>query len=118
MKIHFVQSGGFVGLCRGCELDTAELAPHRAQELEHIARMSGISTSGTFFSQSGRDLQQYDITINDGTSKVSVTFDDETLPAAAQSLVDYLQKCSRPKAYDKSTTPSQSGGLAKDQIKQ
>lgn len=117
MKINFVQSGGFVGFCRGCELDTTELTPDMAEELEHIARRSGISTSGTFFSQSGRDLQQYAITIHDGNSEVSVTFDDETLPAAAQSLVDYLQKCSHPKTYEKSTPPSQSRELVKDRIK-
>ena len=100
MKISFVQSGGFSGLLRGCELDTAVLAADTAQELEYLTEASGISTSGVFFSESGRDLQQYDITIDDGNSEVSVTFDDETLPAAAQSLVDYLQKHSRPKTFD------------------
>jgi hypothetical protein len=49
MKISFVQSGGYLGLLRGCELDTAELIPDMAQELEHIAKTSGISTSGVFF---------------------------------------------------------------------
>lgn len=101
MKIRFIQSGGFLGLLRGCELDTAELAPDIAQELEQIAKTSGISTSGVFFSELGRDLQQYDITIDDGNSEVSVTFDDETLPATAQSLVNYLQEYSRPKTFDK-----------------
>ena len=100
MKISFVQSGGFLGIRRGCELDTAVLAPDTAQELERIAKTSGISASGVFFSTSGRDLLQYDITIDDGASEVCVTFDDATLPAAAQSLVDYLQKHSRPKAFD------------------
>ncbi len=100
MKISFVQSGGFSGLRRGCELDTAVLAPDISQELERLTETSGISTSGAFFSELGRDLQQYDITINDGDSEVSVTFDDETLPATAQLLVDYLQKYARPKALD------------------
>ena len=100
MKIGFVQSGGFVGLLRGCELDTTQLPPEAGQELEHLAKTSGISASGTFFSELGRDLQQYDITIDDGNSEVSVTFDDETLPAAVRLLVDYLQKHSRPMAYD------------------
>ena len=100
MKISFIQSGGFLGHRRGCELDTAVLAADTVQELEYLTEASGISTSGVFFSESGRDIQQYDITIDDGNSEVSVTFDDETLPAAAQSLVDYLQKHSRPKTFD------------------
>ena len=101
MKISFVQSGGFLGLLKGCELDTAGLTPDIAEELERIAKASGILASGTFFSESGRDLQQYEITIEDGNSSVSVTFDDETLPASAKLLVGYLQKHSRPKALDK-----------------
>ena len=102
MKIGFIQSGGFLGLRRGCELDTAMLAPDIAQELERLTRTSGILTSGVFFSEVGRDLQQYDITINDGDSEISVTFDDETLPPTAQSLVNYLQEYARPKPYHES----------------
>ena len=100
MRISFIQSGGFLGLRRGCELNTETLAPNTAQELEHLTKTSGISTSGKFFSESGRDLHQYDITISDETSEVSVTFDDETLPATVQPLIDYLQKYARPKALD------------------
>ena len=100
MKIIFNQSGGFLGLRRGCELDTETLSPDIAQELEQLSKTSEILTSGVFFSEAGRDLQQYDITIDDGNSEVSVTFDDETLPANVQPLIDYLQKYACPKAYD------------------
>ena len=100
MKVSFVQSGGFLGLLKGCELDTAGLTPDVAEELERFAKSSGILTSGTFFSETGRDLHQYEITIEDGNSSVSVVFDDETLPASARSLVGYLQKHSHPKAFD------------------
>ena len=86
---------------KGCELDTAVLATDTAQELERIAKASGISASGEFFSDSGRDLQQYEITIEDGNSKISVTFDDETLPASTKLLVGYLKKHSQPKALKK-----------------
>jgi hypothetical protein len=34
MKARFVESGGFLGLLRECELDTAALAPEMAQELQ------------------------------------------------------------------------------------
>ncbi len=97
MKVDFTQSGGFLGGCRGCELDTAKLPADTGEKLVDLAKASGISASGTFFSASGRDLQQYDITIHDGYSEISVTFDDETLPPAVQPLIDYLQKHARPK---------------------
>lgn len=97
MKISFVQSGGFMGRLTGCELDTEGLAPDTAQELEQIANTSGISASGEFFSKSGRDLQQYRITIEDDDSAISVIYDDATLPTSAQSLVDYLQQHAVPR---------------------
>ena len=96
MKISFVQSGGFMGLLTGCELDTEGLAPDTTQELEQIANTSGISASGEFFSKSSRDLQQYRITIEDDDSAISVIY-DATLPASAQSLVDYLQEHAVPR---------------------
>lgn len=100
MKIIFNQSGGFLGIHRGCELDTETLSPDIAHELEKLSKTSEILTSGVFFSEAGRDMHQYDITIDDGNSEVSVTFDDETLPATVQPLIDYLQKYAHPKVYD------------------
>jgi hypothetical protein len=58
MKIRFVQSGGFVGTVKGCELDTAALAPDAAGELERLVAESGIAGSGVFLSETGWDLQQ------------------------------------------------------------
>ena len=100
MKVSFLQSGGFSGLVKGCEFDTADLGPDAAREIEQITKASGISTSGEFFSDSGRDLQQYEITIEDGNSAISVVFDDETIPGSAKSLVGYLKKHSQPKSLD------------------
>jgi hypothetical protein len=97
MKVHFVESGGFVGLLKECELDTAALAPEKAQELKRLVDASGISASGEFFSDAGRDLRQYEITIEDGTKKISVTFDDENIPQSAKPLLGYLKKCAKPR---------------------
>ena len=97
MKVHFVESGGLLGLLKGCELDTAALAPEMAQELKRLVDASGIAASGEFFSDAGCDLRQYEITIEDGTAKISVTFDDENIPPLAKSLLGYLKKCSKPK---------------------
>lgn len=58
MKVHFVESGGFLGLLTGCELDTAALTPDMAQDLERLVHASGMAASGEFFSDTGRDLRQ------------------------------------------------------------
>jgi len=100
MRIQFVQSGGFLGAVKGCELDTATLAPKAAQELQKLIEASGISASTKAYSNSGRDLQQYEITIEDGKRKVSVEFDDSTVPQAAKSLVGFLKKCATPQPLE------------------
>jgi hypothetical protein len=98
MKVQFVQSGGFVGAVKGCELDSAALPPDSARELEQLVQGSQLRHSGQFLSDAGRDYQQYDINIEDGDRKVSVTFDDATLPAPVKPLVGLLKKHARPKA--------------------
>lgn len=106
MKISFVQSGGFMGLFKACELDTDAATPAEAflkvtpAELEQRVKTSGI-VSGAFFSEASRDLYQYNITIEDGDSEVSGTYDDATLPATAHELMDYLREYARPKALER-----------------
>ena len=96
MKVRFTQSGGFAGLVKGCEVDTTTLSPQNAKELEQLVKAAAISGSGEFLSRSGRDLQQYEITIEDGNRKASVIFDDQSVPQSVKPLVGYLKKCSKP----------------------
>ncbi len=98
MKVRFTQSGGFAGLVKGCEIDTATLSPENAKELEQLVKAAGISSSGELLSRSGRDLQQYEIIIEDGTKKASVLFDDQSVPQSVKPLIGYLKKCAKPKA--------------------
>jgi len=100
MKVRFLQSGGFAGIIKGCELDSATLSPDAAQDLEGLIRDSGISGSGEFLSDTGRDLQQYEIRIEDGNLKSSVVFDDMSVPHSARPLLGFLKKHARPKAAE------------------
>ena len=96
MKVRFVQAGGFVGAVTGCELETAALAPEAAQELKRLVRDSGISVSGQLLSESGRDLQEYEIVIEDANRKISVVFDDLSIPNSARLLLGFVKKYARP----------------------
>jgi hypothetical protein len=100
MKVQFVQSGGLVGAVKGCEFDTAALAPDMIRELERLVQGSGISESGQFLSAAERDLQQYEIAIEQGGRKVSVVFDDSSIPPSARPLLGFLKKHARPQAPD------------------
>jgi len=95
MKIRFMQSGGFVGISKGCEFDTDSLPEDAAKELKRLVKQSGIQKSGEFLSEKGRDLQQYEIAI-EGENAASVTFDDSTIPEPAKPLLGFLKKQARP----------------------
>jgi Emfourin len=100
MIVRFSQSGGWAGLLKGCELDTKTLPPEKAEKLRQLVEASAIPASGEFLSDSSRDLQQYEITIEDGASKTSVVFDDESIPQSAKPLIGFLKKCSKPNALE------------------
>ena len=91
MKISFTQSGGYVGTVRGCEFDTSAVLPHVRDQLERLVEESGLSSSGVFLDDAARDLQQYDLIIEDDARRVQVTFDDATLPETAKSLIGFLK---------------------------
>ena len=100
MKVSFLQSGGFVGAPRGCDLDAAALEPNAAGELERLARESGLTASGTFLSAAARDLKRYEIVIEGagpGGEAVRVTLDDSTVPAPAREFLAYLKRRSKPR---------------------
>ena len=96
MKVRLVQSGGFLGIVRSCELDTSALGPDAAAELERLVRGSGIKASGEHLSESGRDLHVYEITIEDEDRTWTVVFDDASLPPAVKPVIGYLRERARP----------------------
>ena len=96
MKVEFTQSGGFAGLMRHCTLDTATMSPDEAAALESLVRQAKLSSSREHLSSSGRDLEEYQIAIDDGAKTVTVVHDQSTLTADGKALVGYLKKCARP----------------------
>jgi hypothetical protein len=100
MKVQFVQSGGLLGAIKGCELETSQLAAEDAQELTRLVQASEITESAEALSNRGRDLQQYEIVIEEGPRRVSVVLDDATVPPSAKPLLGFLKKRARPRRPD------------------
>ena len=96
MKVRFTQSGGYAGLIKGYEVDAKELPAEEAEALHRLVEDSSMPEPGQYLSDTGRDLQQYEITIERGGKETSLVFDDETLPHSAKPLVGYLKKRSKP----------------------
>jgi len=97
MKIQFTQSGGFAGLVKQVDLDTEALSPDDSHHVARLVEDSGLSASHEKLSEQGRDLEQYEIRVDDGGRQTSVVFDAKTVPPSVKPLVGYLRKLARPK---------------------
>ena len=95
MKIRFRQSGGFGGLVLGCDLDTETLSKKDAAELVKLVAAAKLPKLASR-SGEGRDLNQYEITIDSDGDKAITSFDDMTIPKSVERLLEYLS--SRAKA--------------------
>lgn len=96
MKIKFVQSGGFVGMLKGCTIDATDLAPDERQQLESLVAASGLTESLERFSSAGRDLRQYEIVIERDAMVQRIVCDDHSVPEAARPLLAFLAARARP----------------------
>ena len=99
MKVTFLQSGGFVGAPKGCDVDSALLEPAAAREIEELVHDSHLKASGKSLSVAARDLKQYEIVVEaEGAGgPIRVVFDDATVPASAGPLLAYLKQRAKPR---------------------
>ncbi|MEI6255897.1 MAG: protealysin inhibitor emfourin [Planctomycetota bacterium] len=97
MRITFTQSGGFVGAFKGCELDTATLAPEDRREVEALVAGSGLTESSERSSAVARDQRQFEIVLEADSGRVQIVSDEGSLPEAARPLVAFLVARARPK---------------------
>lgn len=109
MLITFSQSGGFAGLLRSCQIDTAALAAADRDRLETLVNQSGLLRLGlpggqtnsrsepvAQHSGAGRDRRCYEVAIERDGVRVEYACDDSALPAAAAPLVHWLRERAQP----------------------
>lgn len=92
MKVCLIQSGGLIGAIKRCEVDTTTLEQPEAETVRRLVQESGLQQSGQAFSTEASDLKQYELTIEDETRAICLTFDDHNVPQSARQLLGYLQK--------------------------
>jgi hypothetical protein len=100
MKVRYRQSGGFAGLVMGCDLDTEKMPPEEAGELTRLVKQAQIERVGTKQSSRGRDLSSYSISVAEGSRVTTARFDDMTVPAHAQPLLDFLKSRAKARPLD------------------
>lgn len=96
MKVCLVQSGGFAGAIKRCEVDTDTLDQPDAEQLQRLATDSGLNKSSTAFNDQARDLNQYEITIEDEAKAICLTFDEHNVPTSARQLLGFLKQRAKP----------------------
>jgi hypothetical protein len=98
MKITFRQSGGYTGLIKGCEIDTDLLPSDESTLLQALVEQSGLLKAEGRQLSDGRDLLDYEITIEIGHEVHHVSFDNMSLPAEVIPLLEYLQGQAKPRS--------------------
>ena len=94
MKVRFRQTGGFAGLIRGCELDSADLPQKEAAQLDRLSRQSpGAPRSST---GAARDLTSYEVTVETPEGSKVFSFDDLGIPEGAAPLIELLRRRCKP----------------------
>ena len=100
MKVYYRQTGGFAGLVLGCELDTEKLSAGEAEELARLVQQAALDKVGVKKSPRGRDLTTYEITVEDRGRAAKAAFDDMTIPAGVQPLLNFLRSRATAKPLD------------------
>ena len=112
-KIRFLQTGGFAGLVRGCELVPEALDGKERDELLRLLRGSGLAEGAAGRPTSAvrgpdrnraRDVIQYEIEIESVSGTVRLDLDDLDLPEKVAPLVAFLQRHARPVPLDRPKT--------------
>ena len=109
MRITFVQSGGFTGAIKGCRCDTAALGADDRRTVESLVAASGLAGRCERYSDTGRDLRQYEIVI-EGAETTRLCCDERSLPEAARPLVTFLAARAVPQRPDFAAAVAASGG--------
>jgi hypothetical protein len=96
MKIRYREAGGFAGLSRGAEVDTASLPDAEARRVTRLVQQAALGDTRRESAAGARDLMGYEIVIERESGRTVARFDDATVPEAADELLEYLQGRARP----------------------
>jgi hypothetical protein len=101
IKVSFRQSGGVGGLILGADLDTASLPPREAAQLRSLVQATNVAstpaddTEGRMSPPDARDLTQYEIEVTTKKGTRRLAFDDMSVPAKVEPLLQFLRSRAR-----------------------
>ena len=94
MKVKLRQTGGFAGLIRGCDLDSAELPKKEAAQLDQLLRQPSAKPRPA--TGAARDLTSYEVTVETPQGSKTLSFDDLAIPEGTAALIEFLRRRCKP----------------------
>ncbi len=98
MKITLVRTGGVAGIRRAVQIDTEALDSVRARELERLVAAANLHRlpEPTTSTRSRPDRLRYKLTVQQGSRKQTVTFDEHRIPEAVKPLISAVWQDATP----------------------
>ena len=92
MQIRLTRSGGLTGLRRTITVDDSRLAPADRAQLQELLDRAGLERlpARVAATDSQPDRFQYELQVEDGVRRQTITVDEAALPATLQPLLAWL----------------------------
>ena len=98
MRVSFRQSGGFAGLVRGCELETAAMPAGDADLLSSLVKGCLDGEAPAEDEGEARDEIFYEIVIEGEGIPRRLAFTDRGVPPSTRPLLEFLSERSAPQS--------------------
>jgi len=94
--VTFRQSGGFAGLIRGCELETAAMPSEEADRLSFLVKRCLEGEAPAEHEGEARDEMSYEIVIEEADQARRLAFSDRGVTSLTKPLLEFLSERSAP----------------------
>lgn len=96
MQITVERSGGFTGMPLTITVDTAHLPPEQAVHLRHLVEAADFfHLPATLSATVQSDRFEYEVTVQEGDRKHTITFGEAAMPERLRPLLSWLMELAR-----------------------
>ena len=96
MKISFERSGGFAGMIISVAIDTDNLSPEIANQIQSWIEQSGFFQLPAHITAASQpDRFHYQVTVTENKRKHTVTVGESAMPSNLKPLMDWLMETAR-----------------------
>ena len=92
MLISLERSGGFAGISKVIEIDSAKLSQNQAEQLLMLLETANFFNLPAYIADESkqRDRFQYTLTVKDKDKQHTVTVNESSIPETLKPLIDWI----------------------------